>query len=215
MREQGVKSAAVIGGGFIGLEMAENLKHAGLTVSLIEALDQVMSPIDFEMAQLLHESLVQNGVDLHLGDAVESFQDATGGVEIKLKSGKIVTAELVILSIGVRPNGQLAKEAGLAVNARGGVVVNDHMLTSDPSIYAVGDVIEVTDFISKEATMIPLAGPANKQGRIAADNIAGLDAAYHGTQGSLDRKGVRPHGRKHRRKRKNARQARTCPRQGL
>ena len=184
VREQGVKSAAVIGGGFIGLEMAENLKHAGLTVSLIEALDQVMSPIDFEMAQLLHESLVQNGVELHLSDAVESFNDATGGVDIVLKSGKVVNAELVILSIGVRPNGQLAKDAGLAVNSRGGIVVNDHMLTSDPSIYAVGDVVEVEDFISKQQTMIPLAGPANKQGRIAADNIAGLDAAYHGTQGS-------------------------------
>jgi NADPH-dependent 2,4-dienoyl-CoA reductase/sulfur reductase-like enzyme/peroxiredoxin family protein/TusA-related sulfurtransferase/rhodanese-related sulfurtransferase len=184
VREQGVKSAAVIGGGFIGLEMAENLKHAGLEVSLIEALDQVMSPIDFEMAQLLHENLITNGVNLHLSDAVESLNDVVGGVEIRLKSGSTVSAELVILSIGVRPNGQLAKEAGLAVNARGGVVVNDHMLSSDPSIYAVGDVIEVEDFISKERTMIPLAGPANKQGRIAADNIAGLDAAYNGTQGS-------------------------------
>ena len=184
VREQGVKSAAVIGGGFIGLEMAENLKHAGIAVSLIEALDQVMSPIDFEMAQLLHESLEQNGVDLHLGDAVESFNDVTGGVDIKLKSGKVITAELVILSIGVRPNGQLAKDAGLNVNARGGIVVDDHMLTSDPAVYAVGDVIEIEDFISKESTMIPLAGPANKQGRIAADNIAGLNAAYTGTQGS-------------------------------
>ncbi len=184
VREQGIKSAAVIGGGFIGLEMAENLRHTGLEVSLIEALDQVMSPIDFEMAQLLHETIEQNGVDLHLGDAVESFQDVVGGVEIRLKSGKTVPAELVILSIGVRPNGQLAKEAGLAVNARGGVVVDDHMRTSDPAIYAVGDVIEVEDFISKEPAMIPLAGPANKQGRIAADNIAGLDAAYGGTQGS-------------------------------
>ncbi len=184
VREQGVKSAAVIGGGFIGLEMAENLKHAGIAVSLIEALDQVMSPIDFEMAQLLHESLEQNGVDLHLGDAVESFNDVLGGVDIKLKSGKVITAELVILSIGVRPNGQLAKDAGLKINARGGIVVDDHMLTSDPSVYAVGDVIEIEDFISKESTMIPLAGPANKQGRIAADNIAGLNAAYTGTQGS-------------------------------
>ena len=184
VREQGVKSAAVIGGGFIGLEMAENLKHAGIEVSLIEALDQVMSPIDFEMAQLLHESLEQNGVGLYLGDGVESFNDVLGGVDIKLKSGKVITAELVILSIGVRPNGQLAKDAGLKVNARGGVVVNDHMLSSDPSIYAVGDVVEIEDFISKDSTMIPLAGPANKQGRIAADNIAGLDAAYHGTQGS-------------------------------
>ena len=181
---EGTRRAVIVGGGFIGLEMAENLKHAGIAVSLIEALDQVMSPIDFEMAQLLHESLEQNGVDLHLGDAVESFNDVTGGVEIKLKSGKVVSAELVILSIGVRPNGQLAKDAGLKVNARGGIVVDDHMLTSDPSVYAVGDVIEIEDFISKESTMIPLAGPANKQGRIAADNIAGLNAAYTGTQGS-------------------------------
>ena len=119
VREQGVKSVvAVIGGGFIGLEMAENLKHAGLDVSLIEALDQVMSPIDFEMAQLLHETLVQNGVELHLSDAVESFNDVMGGVDIKLKSGKVVTAELVILSIGVRPNGQLAKDAGLKRSTR-------------------------------------------------------------------------------------------------
>lgn len=184
VRDQGVKSAAVIGGGFIGLEMAENLNHAGIEVNLIEALDQVMSPIDFEMAQLLHESLEQNGVRLYLGDAVESFTDVLGGVEIKLKSGKTVSAELVILSIGVRPNSQLAKEAGLTLNARGGVVVNDHMLSSDPSIYAVGDVVEVEDFISKDSTMIPLAGPANKQGRIAADNIAGLNAFYNGTQGS-------------------------------
>lgn len=184
VREQGVKSAAVIGGGFIGLEMAENLHHAGLEVSIIEALDQVMSPIDFEMAQMLHETISQNGVKLYLGDAVESFNDVVGGVDIKLKSGKTVSAELVILSIGVRPNGQLAKAAGLAVNARGGVVVNDHMLTSDPSIYAVGDVVEVENFVSKEQAMIPLAGPANKQGRIAADNIAGGDHAYSGTQGS-------------------------------
>ncbi|MEA5049573.1 MAG: FAD-dependent oxidoreductase [Eubacteriales bacterium] len=184
VREQGVKSAAIIGGGFIGLEMAENLHHAGLEVSIIEALDQVMSPIDFEMAQMLHETISQNGVRLHLGDAVESFNDVVGGVEIRLKSGKTVSAELVILSIGVRPNGQLAKDAGLKINARGGVVVDDHMRTSDPSIYAVGDVVEVEDFVSKEQAMIPLAGPANKQGRIAADNIAGGDHAYTGTQGS-------------------------------
>lgn len=184
VREQGVKSAAIIGGGFIGLEMAENLHHAGLEVSIIEALDQVMSPIDFEMAQMLHETISQNGVRLHLGDAVESFNDVVGGVEIRLKSGKTVSAELVILSIGVRPNGQLAKDAGLKINARGGVVVDDHMRTSDSSIYAVGDVVEVEDFVSKEQAMIPLAGPANKQGRIAADNIAGGDHAYTGTQGS-------------------------------
>ena len=182
--DQGVKSAAVIGGGFIGLEMAENLKHAGLEVSIIEMLDQVMAPIDFEMAQLLHENIDQNGVELILGDGVASFQDTPTGVDITLKSGKVVSTELVILSIGVRPNGQLAKDAGLEMNARGGVVVNDHMLTSDPDIYAVGDMIGVENFVTKEPTMIPLAGPANKQGRIAADNIAGGNDAYRGTQGT-------------------------------
>ncbi|HOP11641.1 MAG TPA: FAD-dependent oxidoreductase [Oscillospiraceae bacterium] len=184
VQDQGVRTAAVIGGGFIGLEMAENLKHAGVEVNLIEALDQVMSPIDFEMAQLLHENLLQNGVKLFLGDGVSSFTDNEHDVTVTLKSGKTVNAELVILSIGVRPNGELAKSAGLAMNPRGGVVVDKNLKTSDPNIYAVGDVIEVEDFTWKEPTMIPLAGPANKQGRIAANNINGANEAYAGTQGT-------------------------------
>jgi len=184
VREQSVTSAAVIGGGFIGVEMAENLRRAGLQVSLIEALDQVMAPLDYEMAQLLHENIRQNGVDLYLGDGVSSFTDENGGVTVALKSGKTVTAQLVILSIGVRPNSGLAGEAGLTLNARGGVVVDDTLRTSDPSIYAVGDVIEVEDFIFKDRTMIPLAGPANKQGRIAANNIMGAEECYEGTQGT-------------------------------
>ncbi len=184
VQDQGVKTAAVIGGGFIGLEMAENLRHAGVEVSLIEALDQVMSPIDFEMAQLLHENLLQNGVKLFLGDGVSSFTNNEHDVTVTLKSGKTVSAELVILSIGVRPNGELAKAAGLTVNARGGVVVDKTLKTSDPNIYAVGDVIEVEDFTFKEPTMIPLAGPANKQGRIAANNINGANETYEGTQGT-------------------------------
>ncbi len=184
VREQGVRTAAVIGGGFIGLEMAENLRHAGLQVSIIEMLDQVMAPLDYEMAQLLHENITRNGVKLYLGDGVSSFEDRGGGVVITLKSGKTVGAELVILSIGVRPNSELAKAAGLDMNARGGIVVDETMRTSDPDIYAVGDVIEVEDFIFKDRTMIPLAGPANKQGRIAADNIAGGNERYEGTQGT-------------------------------
>ncbi|HNX14080.1 MAG TPA: FAD-dependent oxidoreductase [Oscillospiraceae bacterium] len=184
VQDQGVKTAAVIGGGFIGLEMAENLRHAGVEVSLIEALDQVMSPFDFEMAQLLHENLLQNGVKLFLGDGVSSFTNNEHDVTVTLKSGKTVSAELVILSIGVRPNGELAKAAGLTVNARGGVVVDKTLKTSDPNIYAVGDVIEVEDFTFKEPTMIPLAGPANKQGRIAANNINGANETYEGTQGT-------------------------------
>ncbi|MFB0921358.1 MAG: FAD-dependent oxidoreductase [Oscillospiraceae bacterium] len=184
IRESGVKSAAVIGGGFIGLEMAENLRELGLEVSIIEMLDQVMAPLDFEMAQLLHENISKNGVELHLGDGVSSFNDNGEAVDITLKSGKTVSAELVILAIGVRPNGELAKGAGLEMNSRGGIVVDEYLKTSDPDIYAVGDVIEVEDFIDKSRTMIPLAGPANKQGRIAANNIAGGHETYNGTLGT-------------------------------
>ncbi len=182
--EKGIQSAAVIGGGFIGLEMAENLRHAGLKVSLIEAAQQVMAPLDYEMAQLLHENIRDNGVRLILSDGVENFADDGSKVAVTLKSGKTVTAELVILSIGVRPNSQLARDAGLALNQREGILTDERMLTSDPSIYAVGDVVEVEDFILKQRTMVPLAGPANKQGRIAADNLAGGHSTYKGTQGS-------------------------------
>lgn len=184
VQQENVKTAAVIGGGFIGLEMAENLRHAGLEVSLIEAVEQVMAPLDFEMAQLLHEHLVQNGVHLYLKNGVSSFVDNGNGVDVHLNSGEIIKVDLVILSIGVRPNGELAKEAGLAVNERGGIVVDEYLRTSQPDIYAVGDVIEVEDFVLKSPTMIPLAGPANKQGRIAADNIAGRNQTYKGTQGT-------------------------------
>ena len=179
-----IKTAAVIGGGFIGLEMAENLRHAGLEVSLIEALDQVMAPVDFELAQMLHENIRSHGVKLHLSDGVDSFAEQGEQVLVKLKSGTEVTADMVILSIGVRANNALAKEAGLKLNERGGIIVDEHMRTEDPSIYAVGDVIEVEDFVFKGRTMVPLAGPANKQGRIVADVLAGRDSAYKGTQGS-------------------------------
>ena len=182
--EQGVKTAAVIGGGFIGLEMAENLREAGVSVALVEATDQVMAPLDYEMAQLLHENLAQNGVELHLGDAVSAFSDDGSAVTVSLKSGKAVRAELVILSIGVRPNSELAKAAGLDLNARGGIVTDAQLHTSDPDIYAVGDAIEVEDLVFHDRTMIPLAGPANKQGRIAANNIAGGSESYDGTQGT-------------------------------
>ena len=184
VQSENVRTAAVIGGGFIGLEMAENLRHAGLEVSIIEALDQVMAPIDFELAQLLHENIRDNGVALHLADAVAGFADDGKTVTVKLQSGAEVTADLVILSIGVRPNSQLAKDAGLELNGRGGIVVDDHLRTNDPGIYAVGDVIEVEDFVFKGRTMVPLAGPANKQGRILANILAGREDRYQGTQGS-------------------------------
>ena len=179
-----LRTAAVIGGGFIGLEMAENLHHAGLQVSLIETLDQVMAPVDFEMAQMLHENIRSHGVKLHLSDGVDSFKEQGEQVVVTLKSGTEVTADLVILSIGVRPNSALARDAGLKLNERGGIVVDEHMRTNDPSVYAVGDVIEVEDFVFKGRTMVPLAGPANKQGRIVADVLAGRDSTYKGTQGS-------------------------------
>ncbi|MBR4425239.1 MAG: DsrE/DsrF/DrsH-like family protein, partial [Oscillospiraceae bacterium] len=177
-------SAVVVGGGFIGLEIAENLRHAGLAVALVEALDQVMAPLDFEMAQLLHEELTRQGVDLHLGDGVDSFADDGQAVTVKLKSGAAIRSDLVVLSIGVRPNSALARDCGLALNARGGVVVDEHLRTADPNIYAVGDVIEVEDFVFGDRAMLALAGPANKQGRIAADNIAGGDEVYRGSQGT-------------------------------
>ncbi len=180
----GAKSAIVIGGGFIGIETAENLNHAGLDVTLVEAMDQVMAPFDMEMAKLLHENILENGVELCLGDGVDSFEGSEENVTVRLKSGKELKADLVILSIGVRPNSQLAKDAGLEINERGGIVTDDHLRTADPDIYAAGDVIEVEDIVSGEKTMVPLAGPANKMGRIVADNIAGGDEIYRGTQGS-------------------------------
>ncbi len=176
------KSAAVIGGGFIGLEMAENLHAAGLKVSIIEMQSQVMAPMDYEMAQLLHENLEMNGVELILGDGVSSFGNKGNSTTIHLTSGKAVEADMVILSIGIRPNSALAKEAGILLNARGGVITDEYMRTSEPDIYAVGDVIETENYILKERTMVPLAGPANKQARVLADVMTGTDRTYKGVQ---------------------------------
>lgn len=184
IKENSVKSATVIGGGFIGLEMAENIYGLGIDVTIVEASNQVMAPVDYEMALLLNENIRDNGVKLIVNDGVDSFEDTSEGIKVKLSSGKTVLSELVILSIGVKPNSKLAADAGLALNEKGGIIVDSHMRTEDESIYAAGDVVEVEDFIFKDKTMVPLAGPANKQGRIVADNIAGLDSTYTGTQGS-------------------------------
>ncbi len=178
------KRAIVIGGGFIGIEMAENLHELGMEVSIIEMLDQVMAPLDFEMAQIVHQHLKSKEVKLHLGDGVKTFEYSNGITTVTLQSGNKVEGELVILSIGVRPNGELAKDSGLTQNQRGGIVVDKYLKTSDDSIYAIGDVIEVEDYINKIPTMIPLGGPANKQGRIVANNIHGDSIEYKGTQGS-------------------------------
>ena len=178
------KTAAVIGGGFIGLEMAENLHATGIEVSVIEMQNQVMAPVDYEMAQLLHENMAMNNVELILGDGVKAFKKQEDGIRIELASGKSVVAQMVLLSIGVRPNSALAGKAGLKLNERGGVWVDANLRTSNSDIYAVGDVIEVENFITKDKTMVPLAGPANKQARICADNIAGDQKEYHGTMGT-------------------------------
>lgn len=179
------KTAAVIGGGFIGLEMAENLHKRGIHVSIIEAQDQVMAPIDFEMAQMLHENIDMNGVQLCLSDGVSSFERKEEQIEINLASGKSVAADMVLLSIGVRPNSGLAKDAGLALNEKGGIKTDKALRTTDENIWAVGDVIEVENLASGKNAMIPLAGPANKQGRIAANNICHLDGEMEKYEGSL------------------------------
>ncbi len=178
------QKAVVIGGGFIGLEMAENLHDRGMEVSVVEMANQVMAPVDFEMAQIVHRHMKQKKVNLYLGDGVQSFEYHNGLTKVKLQSGKVVEADIVMLSIGVRPQSELAKAAGLEINGRGGIVVSDTLLTSDPNIYAIGDAVEVVDYIGGQKTMIPLAGPANKQGRICADNIAGKNVSYKGTQGT-------------------------------
>jgi NADPH-dependent 2,4-dienoyl-CoA reductase/sulfur reductase-like enzyme/rhodanese-related sulfurtransferase len=179
------KRAVVVGGGYIGLEMAENLVQCGFEVTLVEMLDQVMSPLDRECARLVERHLEQHGVHLELNDGVAGFrQTARGSLEVLTASGKVHPADIVILSIGVRPETELAKMAGLEIGERGGIRVDDHMRTSNPDIFAVGDAVEVRDFVTGEWTLIPLAGPANRQGRIAADVIAGRDSRFRGTQGT-------------------------------
>lgn len=176
------KSAIVIGGGFIGIEMAENLHHRGINVTIVEAADQIMGPIDYEMASILHNHIKAKGVDLVLGDGVKSFENE--GKKLVLQSGKEIETDLIIFAIGVRPESNIAKEAGLKLNERGAIQVNEYLQTSDENIYAIGDAIEVVDFISGKPTMIPLAGPANKQGRIVANNICGNTDKYVGTMGT-------------------------------
>lgn len=184
IKEKEPKNAVVVGGGFIGMEMAENLYDLGLKVSLVEMADQVMAPIDYDMAQLVHEHVSEKGIELYLKNGVSSFEYNEGKTTIHLQSGVQIDTDLVIFSIGIRPNSELAKAAGLTVNERGGIVVSDTLLTSDENIYALGDAIEVEDFVNKTRTMIPLAGPANKQGRIVANNISGIKESYNGTMGS-------------------------------
>ena len=173
----------VVGGGFIGLEMAENLVERGVKVTIVEMANQVMAPIDIEMAAIVQQHLVEKGVELLLEDGVNSIED--GGKALVLSSGKRLETEMIILSIGVRPENQLAVASGLAVGERGGIKVNEYLQTSDENIYAIGDAIEVVDYINENPAMIPLAGPANRQGRIVANNVVkGNKEKYPGTLGT-------------------------------
>ncbi len=176
------KHATVIGGGFIGLEMAENLHDLGIELSLVEASDQVMAPLDIEMVSIIHDHLIDKGVELVLKDGVSSFSD--NGKKVVLSSGKEIDTDLIILSIGVKPETAIAKEAGIKLNERGGIIVDEYMKTSDENIYALGDAVEIMDFVNKKPTMIPLAWPANRQGRIVANNICNRPEKYKGTLGS-------------------------------
>lgn len=179
------KRAIVVGGGFIGLEMAENLHDLGIQVDVVEMANQVMAPLDFSMAAIVHRQLTDKGVGLHLEDGVSRFEEKDGGVTVHLRSGKQIATDMVLLSIGVRPETKLAKDAGLAIGERGGIAVNDYMQTSDADIYALGDAVEVRHLVTGQPALIPLAGPANKQGRIVADNIVfGNKKKYPGSIGT-------------------------------
>jgi NADPH-dependent 2,4-dienoyl-CoA reductase/sulfur reductase-like enzyme/rhodanese-related sulfurtransferase len=182
--DQGVKRAVVIGAGFIGLELVENLVARGVVATIVELQDQVLPPLDKEMTAPILETLSAKGVTVLLCQSAVGFEQTSVGLSVRLASGDSLPAHLVIIGVGVRPENKLAVDAGLEIGPRGGIRVNDHLLTSDPDIYAVGDAIEVADFISGDPAQIPLAGPANRQGRIAADNIFGRGVRYRGTQGT-------------------------------
>src|SRR5512135_13730 len=182
--DRGARQAVIVGAGFIGLELVENLVRRGVQATVVELQDQVLPPLDPEMTVPIAEHLATNGVTLLLGQSAEAFEPAGEGLTVRLKSGRCLSAQLVVLGVGVRPESRLALEAGLEVGPRGGIRVNEHMQTSDPDVYAVGDAVEVRDFVTGEPTQVPLAGPANRQGRIAADHIFGRAARYRGTQGT-------------------------------
>ncbi len=182
--DSGAFSAVVVGGGYIGLEMAEALRHRGLRVDLVEQSDQIMSSLDPEMSRDIAYHMESFGVNVALGNAVREFRDVAGRVEVHLSDGSVRIADLVLVAVGVRPDVALARDAGLTIGQRGGIRVDEQMRSSDPDIYAAGDAVEVRDTVTGEWTLIPLAGPANRQGRIAADHIFGRPSRYPGSQGS-------------------------------
>ena len=180
------RRAIVVGGGFIGLEMTENLARLGLEVTIVEILPQVMPPMDPEMVSPVHDELRRHGVSLRLGDAVTGFEKMSdGSISARMKSGESEKADIVILGVGVRPQAELAREAGLEIGELGGIRVDERMMTSDPKIWAVGDAVEVRDFVTGQWARMPLAGPANRQGRITADVILGRDRRFRGSQGTI------------------------------
>lgn len=180
--KQKTKRAVVVGAGYIGLEMAENLRSRGMLVAIVEMMDQVMPVLDKEMANLLHQYLRQHNIALWLGDAVRNFRQTDSRLFVGLKSGMELCCDFAILAIGGKPEVKLAEDAGLEIGSHLGIKVNEYLQTSDPDIYAIGDAVEVKDFVLGNSTLIPLAGPANKQGRMAADNICGKNRIYSGTQ---------------------------------
>ena len=184
INENHPKSAVLAGGGFISLELAENLRDLGMDVTIVQRPKQLMNPFDSDMAAFIHSEVRRHGVKLALGHTVEGFEEKDGGVDVLLKDAQPLHADMVVLAIGVSPDTALAKAAGLELGIKDSILVNDRMETSVPDIYAVGDAVQVKHFVSGQDTLIPLAGPANKQGRIAADNICGGDSRYHGSQGS-------------------------------
>lgn len=183
IEEHQAKKAVVAGGGFIGLEVAENLRDLGMDVTLVEMADQVIPSIDADMAAQVHGHMRQKGLHLLLGSALQKIEDTETGVSLTV-NGETIDADLLVMAIGVRPASEIAVKAGLPANAKGALIVNSAMETGVDGIYAVGDLIEITHFVTGEKGYIPLAGPANKQGRIAADNICGIPSRYTGTQGS-------------------------------
>ena len=184
VEEHHPRSAVMVGGGFIGVEVAENLRHLGLEVTMVQRPKQLMNPFDADMASFIHSEMRKHGVKLALGASVVGFEEKDGGMDVLVKDGAPIHADLVVLAIGVAPESALAKDAGLVLGTKGSILVNDRMETSDPDIYAVGDAVQVKHFVTGESALISLAGPANKQGRIAADNICGGDSRYRGSQGS-------------------------------
>ena len=180
----GIRQAVIVGAGFIGLELAENFIHRGIATTVIEHSPQVLGPFDPEMVAPIATAVVKMGVELLLGQSAEAIVATADGMTIRLSSGRECSAQLVVLGIGVRSENHLATEAGLEVGPRGGIRVNEFLQTSDADIYAVGDAIETTDFTTSVRTQVPLAGPANRQGRIAADNVFGRQSKYRGTQGT-------------------------------